>query len=99
MDGDNNSKFFHSFASFRDRSKRIVILMDGDRRLEDKNSISDHIVQFFKALYRKESWNRPTLEHLAFDMLDLDVDFSLEGEFLEEEIKAAAFNLGEDRAP
>ena len=75
MEGDMNSKFFHSFASFRKRSNKIVLLMDGDRRLEDKNSISYHIVQFFKALYLKESWNRPTLDHLDFNVLDLDMAF------------------------
>ena len=53
----------------------------------------------FSRLYQKESWNRPTLEHLAFNILDLDAASSLEGEFLEEEIKVAVFNLGEDKAP
>ena len=32
-------------------------------------------------------------------MLDFDIASSLEGEIWEEEIKAAVFNLGEDKAP
>ena len=50
MDGDRDSKFFHSFASFRNRTNKIVILMDGDRRLEDKTSIFDNIIQFFNCI-------------------------------------------------
>ena len=97
-DGDMNSKFFHSFAFFRSGTNKIVILIDRDKRLEDKNSISEHINQFFKALYLKDSWNRPTLDHLAFNVLGFDAASSLESEFLQEELKAAMFDLGDGKA-
>lgn len=57
LEGDRNSKFFHSYASFRHKSNKIVVLMDGDQRREDKDSISNHIIQFIKSLYQKEAWN------------------------------------------
>ena len=98
MVGDKHSKFFHSFDSFRTRTNKIIIFMDGDRHLEDENSISKHIIQFFKALYSKDSWNRPTLDHLPFNVLGFDVASSLESEFLEEETKTTVFELGDDRA-
>ena len=90
MNWDTNSKIFYSFASFRKMTNKIVILRDGDRCIEDENRISDHIIQFFKALYSKDSWIQPTLDNLPFNVLGFDV----EKEFFEEEIKVAVFELG-----
>ena len=38
------------------------------------------------------------MDHLDFSVLGFDVAASLESEFLEEEIKAAVFDLGDDKA-
>lgn len=44
---DKNSKFFHSMASARQRYNKINSPMDGDTRLEDRESITTHIIDFF----------------------------------------------------
>lgn len=33
--------------------------MDGDSKLEDKDSITNHTLDFFVNLYTKENWSRP----------------------------------------
>ena len=45
-EGDKNTNFFHSFASFRNRANRISVLLNGDTRLENKEEIIDHVVGF-----------------------------------------------------
>lgn len=66
-EGDKNAKFFHSFASYRNRVNKISILLDGDRRLETKEEIVDHVIAFYTDLFSKEDWDgQPTLDNLEF---------------------------------
>lgn len=59
-EGDENTKFFHSLALARNRFNRISVLVDSNQRLEKREDIVEHITLFFKKLYSKEGWNRPS---------------------------------------
>lgn len=50
-------------------------------------------------LYKRDSWDRPLLDNLQFDCIGDKRAMWLEREFEEEEIKAAAFALAEEKAP
>lgn len=64
--GDKNTKFFHRVASTRMRANRINFLMEGDSKLEDRDNIIKHAIDFFVDLYSKEDWSRPALNNLDF---------------------------------
>ena len=66
LEGDMNTKFFHSFASHRNRTNRISTLLDGNRRLESKEEISGHVVDFYIDLFTKEDWDRPYFDNLDY---------------------------------
>ena len=61
--------FFHSFASFSNRRNRISVLLDGDRRLENKEEICDHVVDYYKELFSEVVWDRPSLDNLQLPMI------------------------------
>ena len=69
-EGDMNIKFFHSFAFHMNRTNRISTLLDGNRRLESKEEISGHVVDFYTDLFTKEDWDRLSLDNLEFISLD-----------------------------
>ena len=48
--------------------------MDGEKGLNEE--ISNHVLSFYKDLFSKEDWIRPTLENLEFKLIDdLNADF------------------------
>ena len=98
-EGDENTKFFHSLASARNRFNRILLLVDSNQRLEKREDAEEHKTLFFKKLYSKEAWNCPFLDNLAFSQIDTRVATWLERPFSEDELKTAEFDLGSDRAP
>lgn len=72
--------------------------MDGARRFESKDKISNHVPSFYKDLFSKEEWVRPSLDNLEFSMIDEASASWLEKNFDEEEVKAAVFELRGDKA-
>lgn len=96
-EGDKNTKSFHPLAFVRMWTNKISFLMDGESKLDDRESIIRHINDFFVELYSKEDLNCPYLDNLAIaDLCDESVVW-LERPF-EEEVRAAVFVLGSDKA-
>lgn len=98
-EGDKNTNFFHKIASSRKRINRIVSLVDGDRRLERKEEIINHIKEYFVSLYSKDAWERPSLDNLEFAGIGDEKAQWLERKFEEEEVRQAIFSLAGDKAP
>lgn len=74
--------------------------MDGQRRLEKKKEIINHIQHYFVSLYSDEGWERPTLDYIGFESFDVIGAQSaqwLAREF--EEVGHAVFDLAGDKAP
>ena len=68
-------------------------------RLEDKDGITGHILNFFQSLYKKDGTSKPSLDNLHFRSISEGNANWLENEFQEEEVKATVFNLASDKAP
>ena len=98
-EGDINTKFFHNLASARNRFNKTSVIVNGNQRLEKREDIVEHITLFFKNLYSKEKWNRPFPDNLPFSDSDATEATWMERPFSEDEVKAAVFDLGSDRAP
>lgn len=73
--------------------------MDGQRRLENKEEIINHIEDYFASLYADEGWERPSLDNIAFDVIGAQWAQWLERKFEEEEVHQAVFDLEGDKAP
>lgn len=59
--------------------------MLGETRLEDRDGITNHIVDFFRALYTRDDWDRQPLDNLEFAAIADDSASWLEREFNEQE--------------
>lgn len=95
--GGQKHKILPSLAFVRMWTNKISFLMDGESKLDDRESIIRHINDFFVELYSKEDLNCPYLDNLAIaDLCDESVVW-LERPF-EEEVRAAVFVLGSDKA-
>eukprot|EP00268_Persea_americana_P033732 TRINITY_DN33363_c1_g1_i1.p2 TRINITY_DN33363_c1_g1~~TRINITY_DN33363_c1_g1_i1.p2 ORF type:complete len:107 (+),score=7.79 TRINITY_DN33363_c1_g1_i1:744-1064(+) len=80
------------------RTNRISYLLDGNRRLDDRADITNHIVEFFTGLYSGEDWDRPYLDNLSLNSLSVEKATKLERGFEEETVRLAVSDLGGDSA-
>eukprot|EP00268_Persea_americana_P014031 TRINITY_DN16210_c0_g1_i8.p2 TRINITY_DN16210_c0_g1~~TRINITY_DN16210_c0_g1_i8.p2 ORF type:complete len:227 (+),score=36.61 TRINITY_DN16210_c0_g1_i8:18-698(+) len=92
-----NTKFFHGVASSRRRANRIQSIMVGGKRLEKKEEIISHIIDYFHSLYTAEGWERPYLGNLDFETIGEEEAEWLERNF--EEVRQVVFDLAGDKAP
>lgn len=72
--------------------------MVGNGRLEGRDKIDQHILNYFSSLYSKENWNRPSLDNLEFARFEIEEAQWIERRFEEEEVRAAIFALAGDKA-
>ena len=63
--------------------------MVGNERLEGRDEIVQHILNYFSSLYSNENWNRPALDNLEFARFETEEAQWLERRFQEEEVRAA----------
>ncbi|XP_058101914.1 uncharacterized protein LOC131246067 [Magnolia sinica] len=68
-EGDKNTKYFHSIASMRARSKAIVSICDNGVWIDDKQAIADLAINHFERLLSAKSWDRPCLDNIQFSSL------------------------------
>lgn len=93
------AEFFHGLASSRRRANRITSLQNGETRLEDKEEIIMHMVDYFEVLHKREDWERLPLDNLEFVNIGGEKASWLERDFEEEEIRLAVFSKARDKAP
>ncbi len=61
-DGDKCSKFFHTYAKFKRAKAFIHALSIDDVLVDDKQTIADHVVQYYQELYSSTSSCIPSAE-------------------------------------
>uniref|UniRef100_J3NFF4 CCHC-type domain-containing protein n=1 Tax=Oryza brachyantha TaxID=4533 RepID=J3NFF4_ORYBR len=54
LEGDRNTDFFHAVANGRKRKCGIHFLEDGDRTITDQVDLNQHIISYYKMLFREE---------------------------------------------
>ena len=86
-------------ASSRRRANRIVSIMDGGKRLEKKEEIIFHILDYFQSQFSDDGWERPHLGNIAFEVIGEEEPKWLERNFEEEEVRQVVFGLARDKAP
>ncbi|GKU89877.1 hypothetical protein SLEP1_g3954 [Rubroshorea leprosula] len=98
-EGDANSKFYHKGISSRQRRKQIVSLQVNGKKLEDVDNIKNGILEYFENLFKKEEWKRPNMDGISFKQISQAQNDLLVMPFSEDEIKAAVWDCGSDKAP
>ncbi|XP_058099876.1 uncharacterized protein LOC131244259 [Magnolia sinica] len=99
LKGDNNTKFFHGIASARTRVSKIhSVVMDGVR-VEEKGSVIEVIVNFYKNLLTSEGVVCSKLDNLSFQTTSPEDAVVIERKVSEEAIKGVIDELGRDKEP
>ncbi|XP_035544681.1 uncharacterized protein LOC118348042 [Juglans regia] len=98
-EGDKNTKFFHRMANAHRRFNYIESLsIDGDVS-SDQGEIKEHVVGHFELLLEEPYPWRPTIDGLAFEVIDQYSMDWVERPFEEEEVKRVIRNMNKDKAP
>ena len=95
---DNNTRFFHRLANSHRRTNTMRGVEVNGIMYEAESDIQDQVVGFYKSLYQEPEDSRPTVDGLDFASLDESNRLSLEREFDREEIIAALWEAGGDKA-
>ena len=101
QEGDNNTKFFHSIVKSRGNKNRIMRVLDEDGRWVSGIALKDKFVSYFKIfLGCKDDTVIPELnEDLFNNRLDSSDAINMIRVVTDEEIKAAMFEIDDNRAP
>ncbi|KAJ0667015.1 putative RNA-directed DNA polymerase [Helianthus annuus] len=98
-EGDENSKFFHSMINCRKASNVIHGLSIGNEWVAKRSLVKKEVFNFFRLKYMEDSISRPRLQCPNLKKISEDEARGIESSFSTEEIKAAVFECGDDRAP
>ncbi|GKB69914.1 putative RNA-directed DNA polymerase [Tanacetum coccineum] len=99
VEGDENSKFFHSYVKRRNNKNSIRGLMVDGEWCEDPKKIKDETHRFYKLIFSKRDWLRPTFLNGRLPQLSAEDANLLEIPIEEKEIWEAVNSCGGDKAP
>jgi hypothetical protein len=96
--GDNNTKFFHKVANSNCRRNFIGGLEVDGVYYEEEAKMRDHVLQFYRNIFRElEVW-RPHVDGLSFAFIRDDEQVLLERRFEKEEIVQVLKDFQDDKA-
>lgn len=99
--GDKNTKYFHAETIQRRQKNRIQMLKnEEDQWVRGKQQLQHLTTSFFKALYTSEGTRNydPVLNQCPA-LIEDDINDCLVAEVTMEEVRAATFQLGAQKAP
>ncbi|GJY68782.1 hypothetical protein Tco_0471764 [Tanacetum coccineum] len=99
VEGDENSRFFHSYVKRRNNKSNIRGLMVNGLWCEDPNTIKMEIARHYKSLFTEGVLIRPIFCCDRIEKLSVEDAALLEGEFSEKEVVEAVHGCGVNKAP
>ncbi|KAJ9557521.1 hypothetical protein OSB04_012135 [Centaurea solstitialis] len=96
---DENSRFFHGIVNNRVKNFRIHGLNCNGSWVSEPAKIKDAALAFFKSKFEENHPIRPTLTSSLFKKISDTQRAWLERPFTEEEVKAAMWSCGNNKAP
>ncbi|GKC60107.1 kinase-like domain, beta-lactamase/transpeptidase-like protein, partial [Tanacetum coccineum] len=99
VEGDENSKFFHSYIKRRNNKGSIRGMMVNGLWCEDPSAIKDEMVRHYKLLFSEGSSVRPLFCCEWVQKILMEDATSLEKEFSKAKIVGAIRSCGGDKAP
>ena len=97
-EGDSNTQFFHKVANSQRRYNRVETLRSDGVLSHDPNEVKEHIVQFYRNLYSKQSNWRSRMDNQAFSSIDEEEKVWLERYFEEMEVWEVVKGMEGDKA-
>jgi hypothetical protein len=100
-EGDQNTKYFHTKATWRAKQNNIKILVIPDECIpQKKEDILVYSKDYFLALFTKDQHVEPTqLLDIIDTVVTIDMNESLTREFSKKEILNSLFQIGPLKAP
>ncbi|KAL4592668.1 hypothetical protein LXL04_005671 [Taraxacum kok-saghyz] len=99
VDGDENSRFFHGYVNNRKCKNRINgLLIDGIWNTNARD-IKKEVFKFYQQKFQEKWTSRPKLISPKFRVLETSIKTNLESPFTLEELKAAIWACGSEKAP
>lgn len=99
LEGDENSKYFHSVMRKRRTKNNIKGLMVDGRWCEDPRIIKKTTFGFFKNMFEEKVIERPSLESSLFNRISEEEARVLEVGFTESEVWNAVRGCGSSKSP
>ncbi|KAJ0805636.1 putative RNA-directed DNA polymerase [Helianthus annuus] len=99
LDGDENSKFFHALINNRKASNSIHGLNVNGDWCSKPAQIKKQVFSFFREKFREKHHIRPKLDCSNIKKISDSESNVLIEPFLEQEIKEAVFECGDEKAP
>ncbi|XP_071679912.1 uncharacterized protein [Lolium perenne] len=101
MHGDQNTSFFHQFASARRKRNMIKKLKgDNDQWVEGTAMLKPYILEYFSSLFTSEVFvTDPAVLDKIQPKVSPEMNEKLLAPFTAEEVKKAAFSIGDFKAP
>jgi len=98
-EGDANSKFFHSIMASRRRANSIFSLSVDGTTVEGVEGIRGLVFNHFSSHFRSVAAERPSIENLNFNMLNVGQCGELTNPFSAEEVKQAVWDCNSFKSP
>jgi type III secretory pathway component EscR len=98
LEGDNNTRYYHSNANGRRRRTLIVNLNQDEGLIEGQDNLKRYITDFYKKLFGNPDLNNIRFREAGMEKLnDEDCELLLKA-FTMEELKKAIFEMSPNKA-
>ena len=102
LEGDSNTRYFHSVANGRHRKKRIYSLVQDEGTIEGHEQLKSYITKFYKGLFGAPDEGNFMLDESRTDdipQVSVEENNHLTAPYSEEEVKKAVFQMELNKAP
>jgi hypothetical protein len=102
LEGDSNTRYFHSVANGRHRKKLIHSLTQDEGVIEGQEQIKSFITSYYKDLFGEPEEGNLSLDDTMIDdipQVSPEENAFLTAPYTEEEIKKAVFQMEHNKAP
>jgi hypothetical protein len=102
LEGDSNTRYFHSVANGRHRKKRIHSLNQDEGIIEGQDKLKSYITNYYKNLFGASEEGNFFMDETQTDDIPQDSveeNNLLTAEYSEEEVRNAIFQMENNKAP
>ena len=102
LEGDSNTRYFHSIANGRHRKKRIFSLIQDEGTIEGHEQLKSYITNYYKGLFGAPEEGNFTLDETRTDdiaQVSVEENGLLTAPYSEEEVRKAVFQMEHNKAP